>query len=402
MAAFEYSALDAAGATCQGVLEADSDRQARRQLRQNGLTPLDVREPHKATKKARSSPRGRRLSGEQLALFTRLLGTLLQSGLPLDDALGILLGQADTPAVEKLVVAIRAKIREGHTLEAALDEHPRAFPDVYRATVGAGEQTRLLPLVLQQLAGHVERREEVVQKVRVAMIYPAVLTLTAVAVVTGLLTYVVPQVVRVFTDVGETLPFITQVLISFSDMLRDHGLVLAAGLACTIFALTRLYQRPGIRRGVHRILLATPLIGKFLLHYDTARFASTLGILLSSGVDMIDALLIASRSATLIPLRDSLQDVCARVREGEALSAALRAAGLTPLLLTQLIESGENSGELPTMLATAATAFDHKTERSIAVLLGLIEPLLIFAMGAVILFIVVAIMLPIFEMNQFV
>ena len=403
MAAFEYSALNPTGTTERGVLEADSERHARRLLRGRELTPLNVAPAHEKRGRTRQSLlRSGRMSGEQLGLFTRLLATLLRSGLPLDDALGILRKQSESQAIEKIVLAVRAKVREGHSLETALDEHPRAFPDVYRATVGAGEQTRLLPVVLEQLADYVERREQVIQRVRIAMVYPAVLVVTAFAVVTGLLAYVVPEVVRVFDDVGRTLPAITRFLIALSDATRSYGVAGLGVGAVLIATLYRLYQRPAVKYRAHLLVMKLPLLGRALIEFDSARFASTLGILLDSGVDMLDALTIASRSVVLHPYRAALAEATVRVREGAALHVALGAERTVPGLLEQLVASGENSGELPRMLATSAETFDRKTERYIAVLLGLVEPLLIFSMGAIILFIVIAIMLPIFEMNQFV
>ncbi|MGE0486276.1 MAG: type II secretion system inner membrane protein GspF [Gammaproteobacteria bacterium] len=402
MPAFEYSALDARGATNRGLIEADSERQARRVLRERELVPLSVR--------ATSARRGgglrlfarRGLSGEELALFTRLLGTLLASGLALDDALALIARQAEHKHVERTVLDVRTQVLEGHSLEQAFGSHADTFPDVFRATVGAGERSRHLPLVLGELAAYVEARERIRQRIRVALIYPAVLTVTALAVVAGLLTYVVPEVVRVFDDVGRELPLATRTLIALSDFTRAWGLVLLAIVLGGVALARRALRREGVRRRVHGALMRLPVLGGLLVETECAKFARTLGILLGSGVDMLDALAIAAKSVVLVPLRDALSGVVVRVREGAALGQSLRDTGIAPPLLSHLVTSGEQSGELSRMLDTAAQTFDHKNANAVAVALGLFEPLLIFLMGGIVLFVVVAILLPIFEMNQLV
>lgn len=401
MAAFEYNALDVNGARKRGLVDADSERHARRLLREQELTPLEVRLT--ASKRNRADGSGgvrNRVNAEELALFTRLLGTLLHAGLPLDEALAMIAQQSDSKWLERIVLALRASIQEGHGLEQAMDNHPQTFPDVYRATIGAGERTRHLPLVLEQLAGYVESRERVRQQIRVAMLYPAILTTTAVLVVSGLLIYVVPQVIGVFEDVGQKLPLATRMLIAISDFSQTWGLVVLLVMAALIQLAVVLTKRPAVRFALHQQLIRTPLIGKFLIQSDSARFARTLSILLSSGVDMLDALAIAAQAVSLLPLRKRLNEVVVSVREGESLSVALQRSNMLPGLLVQLTASGENSGELPRMLDTAAMAFEQKTTNAITLILGIIEPALIFLMGALVLFIVIAILLPIFEMNQ--
>jgi general secretion pathway protein F len=398
--AFEYRALDGSGDTRRGLLEADSERHARRVLREQQLVPLTV----SAGRRTGHGEWGRRraLNGEQLALFTRLLGTLLKSGLALDDALTLLARQAGGQQIERIVLDVRARVLEGHTLEQALAAHDRSFPEVFRATIGAGERSRHLPLVLTELAGYIEARERLRQRVRLALLYPAVLCVTALLVVAGLLTYVVPEVVKVFADVGQRLPWATRALIAASEAARHHGLT-ALGLgAAAVWTMRRLCRRPAPRRALHALVLGLPVLGPLILQTEYGKFARTLGILLGGGVDMLDALTISAKAVPWLPLRDGLTEVVTQVREGAALGHALRETGRVPPLLSHLVTSGEQSGDLPRMLETAAEAFDQKTASALGFALGLFEPLLIFTMGALVLFVVVAILLPIFEMNQLV
>jgi general secretion pathway protein F len=404
MAAFDYTALGPDGAQRRGVIEADSERQARKQLRDQKLTPLTV-----STGKSRAGLRlpglrlgGPRLGGEDLALFTRLLGTLSASGLPLDDVLTAIARQADSRNVNRVALGIRAKILEGQSLAVGMEEFPQIFPEDYRATVGAGERTRHLPMVLQRLASHVENRDRMNKRLRLAMIYPGVLSATAVLVVTGLLAYVVPEVVKVFIDMKQELPLLTRGLIALSAFARDYGLALLLGLFAALQGLRWLVQKDRPRFLFHRFLLSVPVLGKLLLSSETARFARMLAIMLGSSVDMLDALGIAAKSVTLVPLQRHLKQVIEEVREGSSLSRALAKSPLVPPLLPHLIGSGEASGNLVEMLDTGAESFEFKVQNQLSLLLGLLEPLLILLMGAIVLTIVIAILLPIFEMNQLV
>lgn len=404
MAAFDYTALAPDGTQRRGVIEADSERQARKQLRDQKLTPLAL-----STGKSRIGLRlpglrlgGPRLGGEDLALFTRLLGTLSASGLPLDDVLTAIARQADSRNLSRVALGIRAKILEGQSLAVGMEEFPQIFPEDYRATVGAGERTRHLPMVLQRLAGHVENRDRLNKRLRLAMVYPGVLSATAVLVVTGLLAYVVPEVVKVFIDMKQELPVLTRGLIALSSFARDYGLALVLGLLAAFQGLRWLVQKDRPRFLFHSFLLSVPVLGKLLLSSETARFARMLAIMLGSSVDMLDALGIAAKSVTLAPLQRHLKQVIEEVREGSSLSRALAKSRLVPPLLPHLIGSGEASGNLVEMLDTGAESFELKVQNQLALLLGLLEPLLILLMGAIVLTIVIAILLPIFEMNQLV
>ena len=403
MAAYSYTALDEQGKQVRGLTEADSPKHARRNLRERGLVPVDVSIDEKTTEGAGDAPRfTRRFSANDRILFTQLLATLLDSGLPIDDALTAIAKQSSSKNLEALVLALRARIIEGYSLEKSLEFFPNAFPQDYAATVGAGEQTRYLPLILRRMSEHLERQQDVQQRIRVASIYPVILVVVSVLVVAGLLAFVVPEVVKVFIDMERELPLVTRGLIAVSGFAADYGLVCLAALAASWLALRRALHVAKIRYAVDRFVLRLPVVGTLAVNHDGARFARTLSVLLASGVNMVPALTICSRSASNARIREVLENAAERVREGETLSAPLGEARVFPPLLVHLIANGESSGELPTMLDTAAAAQERTLQTQIAVLLGLIEPLLILTMGAIVFLIVLGILLPIFDMNQLV
>ena len=277
---------------------------------------------------------------------------------------------------------------------------PVAFPEDYAATIGAGEQTRYLPLILRRMSDHLERQQEIRQKIKVASIYPAILIVVSLLVVGGLLTFVVPEVVKVFIDMDQQLPLVTRGLIAVSDFTARYGGPVLGTLIVAGFVWRSVRRKPRVRRAMHRLALRIPLFGSLVVNNDGARFARTLSVLLSSGVNMVPALTICSRSASNLCIRELLEQASARVREGESLSAPLAEAGVFPPLLVHLISNGETSGEITKMLDTAAAAQERSLQTQIAVMLGLVEPLLILGMGTVVFIIVLGILLPIFDMNQ--
>lgn len=403
MTAFDYSALADNGTTRRGVIEADSERHARKQLREQQLAPLTVTTSRRRDSSTSSMRFGAvRMKSEDLALLTRLLGTLLASGLPLDDVLTAIARQADTKVLNRVALGIRARVLEGQSLASGMDEFPQVFSVAYRATVGAGERTRHLPLVLRRLADYVESRDRMQKRVRLAMVYPAVLTATAVLVVAGLLSYVVPEVVKVFVDMERELPLLTRGLIAVSDFARHYGLFLLITMIVIVTACRGVLRRPGPRYALHAALLRLPILGRLIQASEIARFSRMLAIMLGSSVDMLDALAIAAKAVTLAPLQRHLGAVMDEVREGGALSRALGRSPLVPPLLPHLVGNGESSGNLIEMLDTASESFEFKVQNTLSLLLSLIEPLLILVMGAIVLMIVIAILLPIFEMNQLV
>ena len=403
MTAYSYVALEADGRQSKGLTEADSERHARRLLRERGLVPLSVTAASaKASVHHPAAVSRVRLKIGSVVLFSRLLGSLLESGLPLDDALSAIARQNGDPALRLVVLEVRSRVLEGSSLGDAVSHFPRAFPEVYCATVGAGEQTRLLPLVLQRVADYLERRQGLQQKISLALIYPLVLSLVSVLVVGGLLTFVVPEIVKVFAHSDRPLPGITVALLALSGGLARHWplvLLLAAGAA---WGGRVAFAYPRSRRALHALALRLPLLGGFVRENDGGRFARTLGILLNSGLSMLDALSIAEESVVNLVLREELASAALRVREGESLANALARAPHLPPLLVHLTASGEDVGELPRMLETAALASEREVEMRLAVGLNLLEPALILTMGLVVLAIVLAILLPIFEMNRLV
>ncbi|MDX1606160.1 MAG: type II secretion system inner membrane protein GspF [Candidatus Competibacterales bacterium] len=403
MPAFHYQALDAAGRSRKGLLEGDTARQVRQQLRGQGLTPVAVSEVGDRPG-ARRSParRGLRLGAAERVLVMRQLATLIGAGLPIEQALAGVARESERPRVGGLLLALRARVTEGHALAAAIAEFPRAFPEIYQATVAAGEQSGHLALTLERLADYAEARQQLQQKIGLALIYPLLLTLVAGLIVAGLLAYVVPQVVQVFANTRQTLPWLTRALIALSNGLRDHGGWLLLGLAVAGLGGGHVLRRPAPRLALHHALLRLPLAGRLIRAIQSARFARTLSILLASGVPMLEALRIGTRVLTSLPLQRAAERAAVRVREGSGLHDALAAEGGFPPLLLQLIASGEASGRLEAMLARAAEQQERDTEIRVATLLGLFEPLLILVMGTVVLLIVLAILLPIFELNQLV
>lgn len=405
MGAFEYAALDSAGKKKKGVIEGDSPRQIRQQLREQGLLPLTVEEV--AQKETRQQGGGsfgmqRGISSTDLALLTRQLATLSRAGLPLDEATATVARQTEKPRLKRLILGVRSKVVEGHSLAEGLGSFPHVFPDLYRATVAAGEQSGFLDAVLERLADYTENRQQLQQRMQLALFYPIILTVMATLVVTGLLTYVVPEVVKVFEDTGQTLPWLTRAMIAISDFMRDYILVLIGGLALFGFGVAKILQKPGPKLQFHKLLLKLPVLGKLVRGVNTARFARTLSILAASGVPVLEALRISGQVVSNIPMREAVEEAALRVREGAALGKSLERSGYFPPITVNLISSGEVSGKLEEMLERAATNQERELETTIAMLMGMMEPLLILVMGAVVLIIVLAILLPIFDLNALV
>jgi general secretion pathway protein F len=402
MPAFEYKALKATGREERGVVEGDTPRQVRQVLRERGLTPLDVAEvAEKREQRARRMPfLAPGISASDLALLTRQLATLGHSGATLEEALGTAARQTEKRRVQSVILAVRARVVEGHSLAAGLSDFPAAFPELYRATVAAGEQSGHLDAVLERLADYTEARQEMKQKIMMALLYPVILTALAILVVIGLLAYVVPQVVQVFEGLGQELPLLTRSLIVSSDAIRDYGLFVGAGLIALVIGFMRLLRNEDYRERYHRFVLRLPIVGKLNRSLNTARFARTLSILAASGVPILEALRIAGQVVSNVPMRRAIESAGARVREGTSIKASLERSGLFPPMTLYLIASGESSGKLEDMLERAAVQQERESSTTIAATLGLFEPLLILVMGGVVLVIVLAILLPILEINQ--
>jgi len=403
MPAYEFTALDARGRQEKGLLEGDTPRQVRGMLRDRGLTPLTVHEVAEAQVARRGAlfQRGG-WSHTELTLFTRQLATLARSGLPLDEALAAVAQQSEEKNVKRVTLGVRSGVMEGRTLAQALGEFPSVFPPLFRATIEAGESSGKLDNVLERLADYVERRQALQQKLMLAAIYPAILTVVAIAVVAMLLTYVVPKVVAVFADLDAQLPLLTRALIALSDFLREYGLGLLVLLAGALIAFGQAMRNDDFKRRVHRQLLRVPLVGRLTRGSNTARFTRTLGILFGSGVPILDAMRIGTQVVSNLPMRDAIETATLRVREGAPVNKSLAESGLFPPITLHLIASGEASGRLDEMLDRAAEQQEREVETLVAAMMGLLEPLLIVTMGVIVFGIVMAILLPIFDLNQLV
>ena len=401
MGAFEYSALDASGKERKGILEGDTPRHIRQLLREQQLLPVSVTEvAQKEARRQRSFSLVRRVSPTDLALFTRQLATLVRAGLPLEESLLAVSQQTEKPRVQSIVLGVRARVMEGHTLADGFAEFPRVFPEIYRATVSAGEQSGHLDNVLERLAEYTESREQIRQKVLAAMLYPIVLTIMCFAIVTGLLVFVVPKVVAVFESNKAKLPLITRVLIATSDFFRAYGLYLAIAAVVAYLLFERWQRNPAAKRQFQRLQLRMPLLGKLTRGFNTARFTRTFSILSGSAVPVLEALRIAGEVITNLPMRDAVTDATARVREGAPIGRSLSVSRMFPPMTIHLISSGESSGQLDSMLERAAISQERELDGLLAALVGLLGPLLIIVMGLFVMGIVFAMLLPIFEMNQ--
>jgi len=409
--AFRYSAADSLGKDQVGVLEADSARQARQLLRAQGLVPLVV-EPveGEAARRAPGAMRGRRLSQTELAVLTRQFASLLAAALPIADALTVLVEQSEQQARREMMAAIRTEVRGGMSLSNALARHPRQFPAIYRALIGAGEESGKLGSVLASLADYVEERARLQGKITLAFVYPIILTSVSLLAVTFLLTYVIPQVVEVFNQTRQALPLITQLMIGLSRFLRSYGWIVLLAGAGIVYGVRRALRVEAVRLRWDRRVLRLPVLGPLARSLDTARFASTLSILVGSGVPMLRALQAAGETVTNLALRQRVGEATQRVREGASLARALRSEDaergapgrlrLFPPVLIHLIGSGESTGKLPEMLARAADMHAREAERRALLLTSLLEPALILIMGVVVMMIVLAVLMPIIEINQ--
>ena len=403
MPAFEYKALDRKGKQNKGVIEADTARHARTQLRDQGLMPLDIQPVvEKETRSATSGLRlfKRKVSTAELALLTRQLATLVAAGLPVEEALKAVGQQCEKDRLASMIMAVRSRVVEGYSLADSMAEFPHVFDDLYRAMVASGEKSGHLEVVLNRLADYTERRQQLKTKLTQAMIYPIVLTMVAIGVIAVLLTAVVPKVVDQFVHMGQELPWTTRLLISSSEFLQQYGLIILGVIAAAVVLFQRLLMKPGFKMKYHTSLLKMPVIGKVSKGLNTARFARTLSILSASSVPLLDGMRIASDVLQNMRVREAVQDATARVREGTSLGTALTNTKLFPAMMLYMISSGEKSGELEQMLERAADNQDREFESNVNIALGVFEPMLVVSMAGVVLFIVMAILQPILQLNN--
>lgn len=403
MGAFEYQALDASGRTTRGVLQADTVRAARSLLRERGLTPLEVEatREREAKRDAAALPWARKgLATTQLAVLARQLATLVDAGLPMDDALAALAEQSEDARSRAIVIALRSRVMEGRTLAAAMGEFPDSFPDAFRASVAAGESSGKLDEALARVADYTEAREELARKVWMALAYPILLAIVAIAIVSGLLVYVVPQVVSVFENLGQELPLVTRILIGIADAVRAFGLATAIVLLAAFIAFRFALRRDAVREAWDGFVLRLPLAGRLVRATNTARAARTLATLIVSGVPVLDALALATQTVRSRPMQLAMRRAAVRVREGGGFARALADSGYFPPVAVRLIASGEKSGRLDEMLDQAARHQQREMEGLLGTLTAMLGPLVILFVGGLVLFIVLAILLPIFELNN--
>lgn len=400
MAAFEYLAIDQKGQRRKGVLEGDAPRQIRQKLRDSGLIPIEVNlitqtNKNKITHKQIFTS----IDVSDLTLITRQLATLLSAGLQVEEALSSVLEQAEKSAVKKVLASVHAKVVEGSSLAEGFATFPKIFPPIYRATVAAGEQTGHLDMVMNRLADYTEQQYFVRQKTRQALIYPIIMLLISFGIVAFLLVYVVPKIVNVFSNTGQELPTATKVLLNISYFVQHYGLIVIGLIIFLSIIIQFVLRKPNIRYAYELILLKIPILGNMLKIRDTARFSHTLGILSAAGVPILEAFQISADVVSRLPVRAKIQQATIRIKEGDSIHHALKQTGYFTPMSVHLIASGESSGRLEMMLERSAHYQEQEVTRTTEIALALFEPLLILVMGGVVLFIVLAILLPIFSLS---
>ncbi|WJG09297.1 type II secretion system inner membrane protein GspF [Aliiglaciecola sp. LCG003] len=405
MAAFAYKALNQNGRSKSGVLEGDNARHIRQQLRDSDLIPLEVEqvsEKEKAANKASFSWLKRGISAGDLALLTRQIATLVESALPLEEALLAVAEQCEKPRHKNMMMAVRSKVVEGHSLADAMAEFPHVFDELFRAMVAAGEKSGHLDTVLNRLADYTEKRQQTRSQITQAMVYPAIMLFFAFGIVFLLLTVVVPKIIGQFDNMGQELPTITNIMITISNWLQNYGLIMFVVIILLVVLAQRLLQKPAMKMRYHRFILTLPLIGKLSKGLNTARFASTLSILTASAVPLLEAMRIAGDVLENLHIKKAVAEAAINVKEGSSLRAALDKTKMFPPMMMHMIASGERSGELQQMLKRAADNQDREFEALVSVSLKVFEPILIVSMAAIVLFIVLAILQPILALNNMV
>ncbi len=410
MPAYSFEAIDQQGQPRKGVLEAETARSARGLLRAQALVPLSV-EPVAANEPGMADTGGGRrwLIGKRkvfdatgLAVWTRQLAGLISSGLPLERALTALAEEAENNDQRNLVASLRAEVNAGATFARALAAHPREFSPIYSAVIGAGEQSGGLGLVLERLADDLEQRQALQQKIMGAALYPAIVTLIAIVIVIFLVSYVVPQVTTVFAGTKRALPFLTSAMLAVSDFVRGYGWSLLGVLAALAVLARMALAQPELREKFDAAWLRLPVVGRLARGYNAARFASTLAMLATAGVPILRALQAAAETMGNRAMRTDALDALVLVREGAPLASALAQKKRFPGLVAMFARLGEQTGQLPQMLQRAANQLGAEVQRRAIHLATILEPLLIVAMGAVVMLIVLAVLLPIIQLNQFV
>ncbi len=403
MTAYRYRALNTEGKVVKGVLEGDSERQIRVNLRGQSLRPVAVSEANQQSAEQRLSQFFRpRMSPRDMALITRQLATLVQSNLPLDECLSAVAEQTRKTRHKGILLQVRSRVAEGHSLAYALGEYPQVFNEMYRAMVTAGEHAGFLGPVLEQLADYGEQSQYTRQKLKMAMIYPIILLVVAITVIVALMVYVVPELIGIFAHSNRELPVLTRAMIASSEFLQESGLLLLLSLIALFLGFRQFLRNEQRRYKWHGFLLRTPVVGRFIIAVDTARFASTLSILMVSGVPLLESLRIAGEVLSNRVLRASSGQVAERVQEGSSLNRALQQSGHFPPMMVHMVASGEASGEMETMLARSAANQERELELALGTSMAILEPAMVVFMGVMVVLVVMAVLLPIFELNTMV
>ena len=406
MAAFDYQAVDSRGKIKKGVVEGDTPRQARALLREQGLMPTDV-VPTLTSKKSKSGNKSGRsnkakVSAAELALITRQLATLVESGLPLEEALVAIAEQGEKNTIKSMIMGVRTKVTEGYGLAESMAEYPKIFNRLYRAMVAAGEKSGHLDKVLNRLADYTEQREQMRSQIIQALVYPIIMTVVAIGVIAILLTKVVPQIVGQFEHMGANLPGSTKLLIASSDFLQAYGFFMVLFIAIIMLLVSQLLKKPAFEMAYHQRIIALPGIGKIAKGLNTARFARTLSILSASAVPLLESMKISGEVLDNLYIKQQVKLAADKVREGTSLRLSLEQTKLFPPMMLHMIASGEKSGELEQMLGRAADNQDREFEALMNISLKAFEPALMVVMAGVVLFIVMAILEPILKLNTFV
>ncbi len=403
MPAFEYTALDSAGREKRGVIEGESPRSARQQLRSKGFDPLAINQVRERKNQSSfGSVLARRFNSTDLALFTRQLSTLVRSGTPLEESLRTIGNHTEKPRVKRTIMGVRSRVTEGYSLEKAMSEFPSDFPEMYRATIAAGEKSGHLDAVLDRLADYTETKQETQQSVVGALVYPIALLFIAFAVVVLLVVVVVPKVVGIFEDLGQELPLLTRMLISTSNFMVSYGIYILVAAILGVILFQRAMRSEAFRTKVQQFYLRLPIVGKLTKGVNTARFSRTLSIMTASGVPVLDSLRIAAEVIMNRPMRQAVQEAAVSISEGATIHSSLERSGHFPPMTLHLIASGEQSGNLEEMLDRAASQQERELNTVINTTLKLLEPLIIVFMGIMVLGIVMAVLMPIFNLNQLV
>jgi general secretion pathway protein F len=399
MPAFNYIAFDNNGKKHAGILEGDSSRQIRQKLREQGFIPAEVNIVKEAANRQWVTSRRKRIKVSDLALLTRQMATLLSAGMPIEEVLTATAEQTEKPYVKGIIMGVRARVLEGHTLATGMQTFPRAFSHLYRATVAAGEQSGYLDHILNRLADYMEKQHRMQQKIRQALIYPSLMTIISIAIVVFLLIFVVPKIVGVFSDSTQSLPAVTLTLLAISHFVQYYGIYTLFILIVTGFIFQHLLKKIAFRRSFHFMLLRLPILGNTLKIINSARFSRTFGILFSASVPVLDAMRVGCELISLVPMREAVEVAISRVREGSSIHQALKQTHYFSPMSIHLMASGEKSGQLENMLEKAADAQEYDVASLIDNVLALFEPLMIIIMGMIVLFIVLAVLLPIFQLD---